>query len=59
GSLVFVPIQGHYIRRQELAMARPARGTATDPAVNLIEEDIRTALKQLEDEDTGLVEPTM
>lgn len=59
GSLVFVPIQGHYIRRQELTMARPARGTAIDPAVNLIEEDIRTALKHLEDEDFGLVEPTM
>lgn len=59
GSLVFVPIQGHYIRRQELAMARPARGTVTDPAVNLIEEDIRNALKRLEDEDFGLVEPTM
>lgn len=58
GALVFVPIQGHYIRRQELTLARRGR-SAGDPAVDLVEEDIRTALKRLEDEDTGLVEPSM
>ncbi|WP_421989348.1 LysR family transcriptional regulator [Roseococcus sp.] len=59
GALVFVPIQGHYIRRQELTMARPARGTATDPAISLIEEEIITALRLIEDETVVTTEPPM
>lgn len=58
GTLVFVPIQGHYIRGQELTLARRGRGPL-DPAINLIEEDIRSALKRLEDEDFALTEPSM
>jgi DNA-binding transcriptional LysR family regulator len=53
GSLVFVPIRGDYIRRQELTMAR-GRGGAIDPVVNVVEEDIRTALTRLQDEDLVL-----
>jgi DNA-binding transcriptional LysR family regulator len=59
GTLVFVPIQGHYIRRQELTMARRARGAAVDPAVSVVEEDLRTALKRLEDEAIVAAEPPM
>lgn len=58
GALVFVPIQGHYIRRQTLTLARRGKGPV-DAAVNLVEEDISAALKRLEDEDVGLVEPSM
>ncbi|MBB5752912.1 LysR family transcriptional regulator [Prosthecomicrobium pneumaticum] len=56
GMLVFVPLQGQYIRRQELTLARRERG-ATDPAVALLEEDIRVSLRRLEDEDFGLAPP--
>ncbi|MCB1487329.1 MAG: LysR family transcriptional regulator [Bauldia sp.] len=59
GALVFLPIQGHYIRRQELTMARRARGGVIDPAVSVIEEDIRAALKDLEDEVVIATEPPM
>jgi DNA-binding transcriptional LysR family regulator len=59
GTLVFVPLQGHYIRRQELTMARRSRGGAVDPAVSLVEEDIRSALKRLQDETIIANEPTM
>lgn len=59
GTLVFVPIQGHYIRRQELTMARRARGAAVDPAVSVVEEDLRTALKRLEDDAIVAAEPPM
>ena len=58
GTLVFVPIQGYYIRGQELTLARRGKGPF-DPAINLIEEDIRSALKALEDEHFALAEPSM
>jgi len=60
GNLVFLPIQGHYVRRQVLTMVRPARGdTAVDPAVSVVEEDIRAALMRLEDEPAMASEPPM
>ena len=59
GSIVFLPIQGHYIRRQELTLARRSRGGAIDPAVSVIEEDIRAALKRIEDETFSATEPSM